>query len=287
MTESSTIFDIDAAAFEARVVDQSHRLPVMVDFWASWCAPCRTLTPLLTKIVDEYQGTVLLAKVNTDTEKELAARYQIRSLPTVVLFKDGQIIDHFVGAQQESVIKRMIDPHVKRKSNSELERATTLLEAGDNDKAVSVLTSAVTKYPTDDQLKLKLAEVHLENKEFEQANRVLSDVSQEAKNSDNYKILQSRIEFHHRDDAAVTLNDLLARLSQQPDDLANRHKLAIRYLVTGDTEKAMAQLLEIVKLDRNFQDDAGRKDLLKVFDMLGGKGTLVSRYRSLLAQALN
>jgi putative thioredoxin len=287
MTEVSCIFDVNAAKFETRVVDQSHHIPVLVDFWASWCAPCQMLTPLLAKIVDEYQGAVLLAKVNTDVEKELAARYQVRSLPTVVLFKNGQIVDHFMGAQQESVIKRMIDPHIQRKSDAELERAATLLEAGNNLKAKSILTSALDKYPTDDRLKLKLAEVYLENKDLQQAKHILSEASLDAKNSDPYKILQSRIEFWDRDDTSVTLDDLVAQLTRQPDDLASRHKLAIRYVITGDLEKAMAEFLEIVKRDRSFQEDAGRKDLLRVFDMLGGKGELVNRYRALLARALN
>lgn len=287
MTKVNSIFDVNAATFETRVVDQSHRLPVLVDFWAAWCAPCQILTPVLTKIADEYQGAFLLAKVDTDAEKELAARYQIRSLPTVVLFKNGRTVDHFTGAQPESVIKRMIDPHIPRESDSELERAATLLEAGNNLKAVSILTSALAKYPTDDRFKLKLAEVYLENKDLEQAKHTLSEVSRDTKNSDTYKILQSRIEFHDLDDASMTLDDLIAQLSREPDNLVSRHKLATRYVISGDMEKAMAEFLEIVKRDRSFQNDAGRKDLLKVFDMLGGKGALVNRYRALLARALN
>ncbi len=287
MNEEICIFDVDAAAFETRVVDQSHRIPVLVDFWASWCAPCQMLTPLLAKIADEYQGALLIAKVNTDAEKELAARYQVRSLPTVVLFKNGQIVDHFMGTQPESAIKRMIDPHIRRKSESELERAATLLEAGNNHKAASILTSALAKYPTDDRLKLKLAEVRLENKERERATQLLSEVSLEAKNSDTYKILQSRIEFEDRDDASLKLDELTAQISRDPNDLASRHKLAIRYVISGDLEKAMDELLEIVKRDRSFQDDAGRKDLLKVFAMLSARGALLNRYRGLLARALN
>ncbi len=287
MIEESFIFDVNAATFETRVVNQSHRIPVLVDFWASWCAPCQMLTPLLANIADEYQGAFLLAKVNTDAEKELAARYQVRSLPTVVLFKNGQIVDHFMGAQPESVIKRILDPHIQRESDSELERAATLLEAGNNHKAKSILTSALAKYPTDDRLKLKLAEVYLENKELDQAKHMLSEVSQDAKNSDTCKILQSRIEFADRDDTSVTLDELVAQLAREPDDLVSRYKLAIRHVNTGDLEKSMTEFLEIVRRDRSFQDDAGRKSLLKIFDMLGGKGALVDRYRSLLARMLN
>ncbi len=287
MTEVNSIFDVNAATFDSRVVEQSHRIPILVDFWASWCAPCQMLTPLLAKVADEYQGAFLLAKVNTDTERELAARYQVRSLPTVVLFKNGQIVDHFMGAQPESVITRMIDAHIQRGSDSELERAATLLEAGNNHKAKSILTSALAKYPTDDRLKLKLAEVYLENKELEQTKHILSELSQDAKNSEPYKILQSRIEFEDRDDRSVTLDELVSRLSREPNDLVSRHKLAIRYVIMGDMENAMAELLEIVKRDRSFEADVGRRDLLGLFNMLGGKGTLVNRYRSLLARALN
>ena len=113
MSDTPYIFDVSgAASFEQLVIENSFHKPVLVDFWAEWCAPCKALMPLLAKITEEYQGELLLAKVNCDIEQEVVARFGIRSLPTVVLFKDGQPVDGFAGAQPESAIREMLKPHV-------------------------------------------------------------------------------------------------------------------------------------------------------------------------------
>ena len=281
------IYDVNSSTFDTRVIRKSHQTPVLVDFWAAWCAPCQTLMPLLRKIAEEYQGAFMLAKVNTDLEKEIAAQYQIRSLPTVALFKNGQIVNQFVGAQPESVIKQILSSHVRSESDIELERAVTLLNVGDNHKAVITLRAAIDKYPHDDRLKLKLAEVLLEDKALDQANLILSKISRETKDSDVYNKLQIRIEFQQKDDPSLTLDELVKEVQSNPGDMVVRDKLAIRYVLSGAWEKAMEEYLEIVKRDRAYMNDAGRKSLLKIFDLLGGRGEMVNRYRALLAQILN
>jgi len=281
------IYDVNSSTFDTRVINKSHQTPVLVDFWAAWCGPCQTLMPLLRKIAEQYQGAFILAKVNTDLEKEIATQYQIRSLPTVALFKNGQIVNQFVGAQPESAIKKMLSSHVRSESDIELERAVTLLNVGDNHKAVNNLRAAIDKYPHDDQLRLKLAEVLLEDKAPDQANLILSKVSRETKDNDVYEKLQIRIEFQQKDDPSLTLDDMVKQVQSNPGDIAARDKLAIRYVLSGAWEQAMEEYLEIVKRDRAYMNDAGRKSLLKIFNLLGGSGEMVNRYRALLAQILN
>ncbi len=287
MSEVEYIYDVDKASFDARVIQKSHQVPVLVDFWAAWCAPCKTLMPRLHKLAEGYQGELILAKINTDAEQEIAARYQIRSLPTVVLFKDGRIVDHFVGVQPDSVIMRMLEPYIRRQSDTALEQAVTLLEAGNLDKALSTLTTAVEKYPDDDRLKLKLVELYLEHKESENAGHILAEVGDDTKHGAEYKRLSALLEFLRNGDSSRSLDELIAQIQRDPDNLAARYSLASRYAAEGSFEPAMIEFLEIVRRDRSFMDDAGRKGLLRVFAVAGDKTALVNRYRGLLARALN
>ena len=245
------------------------------------------LMPVLQKVIDDYQGTVVLAKVNTDAEQELAARYQIRSLPTVVLFKDGQIIDHFMGVQPEGAIQRMLDPHIVRESDLELERAANELNAGNLEAATETLKALANKEPANDRVKLKLAEVHLENEDFDAANQILSTISTDAKRENPYKSLIARVEFGLSDTGICSASELAERVRQDPNDVGSRYSLGVRYTIENNFEAAMEQFLEVVKRDRSYKDDAGRKGLLRVFDILGGEQATVSHYRTLLARALN
>ncbi len=287
MDQNANIFDVDGRSFDQRVLRQSHQAPVLVDFWAAWCAPCRMLTPVLEKIVNEYDGTVVLAKVNTDTEQALAQRYGVRSLPTVVLVKSESVVDQFMGAQPESTIKRFLDPHVRRKSDTAIDLADREIGAGNTEAAMAILTEAVDTDPANDRIKLKLAEVCVENKHFERARQVLANASLETKNSAAYKNLASRIDFLEIDNTSAPLDRLVEAVQRNPKDLEARYALAVRYVVRNQFEPAMEQFLEIASRDRSFRDDAGRLGLIKVFDLLDGKGEAVTQFRHRLAKALN
>ena len=131
MSESSFVFNADAASFQSLVIDASHRVPVLVDFWAQWCGPCRALAPVLEKLANEFQGRFLLVKIDTDREQEVARQFGIRSLPTVKVFKDGSAVDEFLGAQPESQVRALLERHLTRESDDARVQAQSLRDRGE------------------------------------------------------------------------------------------------------------------------------------------------------------
>ncbi|MCA9800319.1 MAG: thioredoxin, partial [Cyanobacteria bacterium HKST-UBA04] len=139
MADSSYIVNVTTDAFETQVIRASFNHPVLVDFWAPWCGPCKSLTPILEKLADEYAGAFMLAKVNTDEEQMLAAQVGVRSLPTVVLIKDGQLLDQFMGALPEGQVRQFLERHIEKPVASPLEQAESLLERGEFEQAITFL----------------------------------------------------------------------------------------------------------------------------------------------------
>ncbi len=277
--------------FEALVLERSRAVPVAVDFWATWCAPCRMLMPLLAKLAGEYDGKFFLAKVNTDQERELAARYGIRSLPTVKLFRNGAVVDEFMGALPEQALREFLDAHIPRASDTLLDRARRADQAGDHDQALALLRQALALDPANDQMKIELARLLFERGDHEQSAQILNGVSSRQADAPGASGLRARLEFariagpsHPPDERQLA--ELHETLAANPADCEARYRLSALAVLRGDYDGALAQLLEIVKRDRRFRDDAGRRGVLAVFNILGGQGELVQKYRTLLASAL-
>ncbi len=280
-------YNADANSFQSLVVEQSHRVPVVVDFWAAWCAPCRVLMPVLMKLVDEYAGGFILVKVNTDEQQDLAARYGIRSLPTVALFRNGEMVDQFLGAQPESVIRAMVDRYVVRASDAKIDQAMSQRGAGNLESAVNLLREAVIEDPRNDRAKLMLAEALIDLGELNAAQQAIDNASIEIQTSADAKALAARLEFARIAADAAPITELERAVRDNPRDLDSRYRLAARMVLGERLQEALDQLLEIVRCDRQYREDAARRAVLRVFDLLGGKGELVTRYRGLLARAIH
>jgi len=278
---SEHALDVGLADFQKNVIEESARRPVVVDFWAPWCGPCKSLKPILEKLAAEYGGKFLLAKINSDENQELAARYGVRGIPSVKAFADGQPVDEFSGAIPESEVRAFLDRLIPSPAEELRAQAASQRMAGDLSGALQTLADASRLDPAHLGVRLDAAEIMLDLHEADEASRLLAGVADDA--DPRVAQLKARLQFlgaAGADEAA-----LQARIAADENDLDARLQLAKLWVASSQYEPAMQQLLEIVRRDRGFQDDIGRKTLLDVFNLLGG-GELVSQYRRLLASAL-
>jgi putative thioredoxin len=266
--------DVDGFGFTTQVLERSASTPVMVDFWAAWCGPCRVLTPLLTRLVGELAGSVVLAKVDVDREPALASRYGIRSLPTVKLFKAGSVVGEFVGALPEGEIRRFLEPHLGPAAPDPLALAETAAAAGDLTAAVNLLRAAHEENPEDYRLLGPLADFEVQAGELEAARRHL-DLIPLAHLNERTELAQSRLRLH-----------LEAGAASPPEAPGPAYARALQDYLAGEIEAAMDGLLGVVREHRQWRDGAARRALLDVFVVVGNGDERVKRCRSQLSAIL-
>ncbi len=276
MADSPYIFEVTADNFSQVVLQGSQQTPVLVDFWADWCQPCRMLMPVLGKLAEEYKGQFILAKVNSDENQALAQQYGVRSLPTVKLFKQGQPVDEFMGALPEGQVREFLDRHIERESDKLLDQAMAMLAAGDQETALTLLRKANDMDPGRARLAVPLARLLIDKGDAGEAEALLKALPVDERDSADAAALLAQLEFSQQ---ASGLPDR-ETLEQQAEagDLKARLQLANKLVAEGEYEAAMNHLLTIMQKDRGFEDDIGRKTLLKIFDMLGDD-PLVEQYR--------
>jgi putative thioredoxin len=286
MHQSPSAFDATADNFDTEVLEKSRQILVVVDFWAEWCAPCRVLMPLLQKLAEDYQGKFVLAKVNTDKQQELAARWGIRSLPTVKFFRNGKVVDEFLGAQPEVAIRGIVDQHLPRESDALRTAARTALRDGDTPRALSLLHKALAMDPDRLPVKLDLADALLHDGKVHDAEKLLAGLPLQQREEEEVKSLSAKIELARALQSAPPVSVLSERIAANPDDLSSRYLLGAAHAAGGDYAAALEQFFEIMKRDRRFDDDIGRRSLLNVFKLLGDDHELVQQYRRKMAHLL-
>ena len=287
MSESPYIHNVSMQNFQNLVLENSINKPVLVDFWADWCQPCQTIMPMLAKLAEEYDGKFELAKVNADEEQELAAHFGIKSLPTMKLFYQGQIVDERMGAVPESDIRAMIDKHIVSESDQLVQAAMMAYQQGHTKQALEVLNNALAKDPDNAELKVTIAQMVYGEGDSESAVALLDSLDSEGNNLDAAIKLRAEIKLAEQLAELPELDEIEQRLAQNPNDLDALLQKSRHLTVQEDYDNAMECLLTVMRTDRSFEDDAGRTSLLELFDLLGGEHPSVQKYRRKLFTLLH
>ncbi|MBX3678970.1 MAG: tetratricopeptide repeat protein [Rhodocyclaceae bacterium] len=284
---SAFAFDVTAADFEQKVVDASRKTPVLVDFWAAWCAPCRTLKPMLEKLADEFGGRILVAKVNTEQEQELAARFGIRGIPDVRAFVGGTQIDGFTGALPENALREFIARILPSDAEPLRLEAQSSRERGDVNTSRALLLKAIDADPKFEAARLDLIDLLIDINELDEADRLLKEIIYRARDEERVRTLEARLGLASARPASADEAALRARIDDNGADLEARLELASLAAEKGEFDTALENLLAIVQQDRGFKDDAGRKTMIQVFSLMPSDSPLLRDYRSRLAAVLN
>ncbi|MBZ0072993.1 MAG: thioredoxin [Thiohalobacteraceae bacterium] len=287
MSASPYVYDVTQETYPQLVVENSRQVPVLVDFWADWCGPCKMQLPVLLQLADAYQGKFLLAKIDTDTQRELAAAHDIRSIPTLKLFRDGQVVEEILGAQTEASLRTLLDKYVARASDDLRAQAAQRVSAGDVEGALTILREAKSQDPDNPRAQLDYLRTAMEAGRVDAAEQALTTMPHDIREDAEIRRYATLVAFARRIDGAPDRTALEQRIGKNADDLEARDLLAARMALAGDAEGALGQYLEMLRRDRRYGDDAGRKGLLAMFELLGNQGPLVQRYRSQLFNALH
>ncbi|HEV3425549.1 MAG TPA: thioredoxin [Paraburkholderia sp.] len=276
------------ATFEKDVITASTLAPVLVDFWAPWCGPCKTLGPMLEKLEAEYAGRWRLVKVNVDENQELATHFQVRSIPHVMAFADGQPVDQFVGVLPEGQLRAFLDRLVPQGADAARAEAQIALAEGRREDAYDALKAALAYDPGFDDARLDLIELLLEDHRVDEVRKEVDLLSPKTTQGIDarFNAIKTRLDAM---DAAADLpptDALEARVAANPADLEARFDLASALIARRKYADALEHLLAIVQRDRTFRDDIGRKTMLSVFDLAAHQPELVSQWRRKLSAAL-
>ncbi|RPH46942.1 MAG: thioredoxin [Burkholderiales bacterium] len=279
--------DTTLQSFQADVIDASMQVPVLVDFWAPWCGPCKSLGPMLEKLEQAYGGRFKLVKIDTDAEQQLAQHFRIKSIPTVYAFVGGQPVDQFQGALPEGKLREFIDRLMPNPSDVELEQAGAALDRGDEAAATEHAKKAIALDPSNDSARLLYAQLLLGAGEPAAAQGQLDALSDAAKADPQVGALMQQVADAVDASKPPVPHELLDRVAAHPTDLQARLDLAEYWIEYKDWEPALEQLLEIVLRDRAFQEDIGRRRMVQVFELAAAQPALVSDWRRRLGGALN
>lgn len=277
--------DITAATFQKEVIDESYRRPVLVDFWADWCGPCKMLMPVLSSLANAYGGKFRLGKVNSDAEQPLAAQFGIRSLPTVMCFRHGQPVDQFMGVQPESVIRALLDRFIERPSDSIRAEAQEKLSRGNAQGAVDDLRKAIAGDPDHAPLKIDLAQALLASGDAESAEIELNTLPLDIHQQDSVKQLRAKLVFAKKLDG-TSLETLRTEVANHPEDPVYLEKLAAALMINGKSAEALENYLQLMRRFRNYNDNAGHQGILAAFEVLGPRHELVQEYRRKMVSLL-
>ena len=266
------IKDSDTNNFSTDVIDQSTNIPVVVDFWAPWCGPCKQLSPTLDKLAREYGGKIQLVKINVDENQELATQMRVQSVPMVVAFKDGQPVDGFAGALPESQLRQFFEKLTGSEGSpieQALEKASMMVANGDTQNAAEIYSQILAQDPINAASHAGVAKCLIEAEGIEKAQAYLKGLDADILNKEEVKSVLAAIDLEHASTDTEETDSLRQKLDTRPDDPQLRYDLAIALYGDGCSEEAINILVELVKTHKTWNEEAARAQLLKIFEALG------------------
>lgn len=280
------MIDTTLSSFERDVLEASLEAPVIVEFWAPWCGPCQAMTPMLERLEREYGGRFRLVTVNADTNPELVDSFSLSSIPHAVAFVDGNAVAQFAGAQPEPFVRAFIDRLAPNPADLEHRCAREALAQRRTEVAEQYLKNAIALDPACDGARLDIVSLMIDRDDLEGARRHFDVLSPRASQQSTYAAVKARLEARESVSLLPPEESLLARVDADPGDLQSRLALSELALARADYAAALGQLLEIVRRDRTFRDDIGRRRMVEIFTIAAGQPEVVDEFRSRLSQVL-
>ena len=275
--------EVGEADFQAEVLDRSHQVPVMVDFWAPWCGPCRVLGPVLERLVEEQAGEIILAKVNVDENPSLASHFHIQGIPAVKVFKDGEVAEEFTGAIPETGVRELLSRLLPSESDRQALEGARLEEKGQVEEAKTIYQTILERDANHASVLLGLGRILMASDEKESLDFLerVPPSTPERKEADRL-IARLRLTQGLNNDET----SLRKILESEPHNLQARFDLAQTLAAKERYEEALEEFLTVVKKDKGFRDDGARTAMLQIFEVLGSESEIVEKYRSELAKVL-
>ena len=279
MSDLANVIEVSESGFQQQVIEKSGEIPVLVDFWADWCAPCKMQLPVLLTLAGEYRDQLRIAKVNTDQERSLAEQHGIRSLPTLRLYRHGEVVEEVLGAQPEATLRKLIDAYIERESDRRLQQVIELDAQGRRSEALQLMEQTYREDPDNPRLPLKYARLCVDDNQLDRAGEIIQALPRELREASEVRSLQALLEFSRSITDAPSAAELEAALDKDPKQSEPRYQLAARQTLDGDYDDALESFMTLLQQDRNYRDGAAQRGLLAVFALLHEDDERIARYR--------
>ena len=294
MNGNSVIIEVITESFMTDVIEQSKETPVIVDFWAPWCEPCKQLTPIIEKIIKEKNGKVILAKMNIDESPEVAQQLKIQSIPAVMAFSDGQPVDGFIGVQSEKNISEFVNKISSLKNSSTIEENISAgkkyMNEDDIETATLVFSEILKIEPDNISAKSLLARCLIKSDQLDDAEKIINTLPVDAESNQDYISVRSELEiFKNAKNNPISdkeEEELRNNIDKEPENYQLKLDLSKILMAKGENEEAINQLLRIIEVNTKWNDGEARKQLIEIFNILGNENILVTEGRKKLSSML-